>query len=214
MLDDAEEAAFRESIARVRRLATSRLRAVGDAAGAVAFVVYLHVGVDRVAALAAASGPTPDCRPGCSYCCRARVEVTEPEVFLMVRWVRRQPVGDATALRDRLRCKVAADRAGEAIPRAACAFLVDDRCSAYEVRPAACRKAHSLSVRHCASFSPEIPQSLKLVADAEALMLGTAGAYRDVRLSASPMELNAAVLDALDDPAAEQRWYAGRVAIE
>ena len=77
---------------------------------------------------------------------------------------------------------------------------MDERCSIYPVRPAACRKAHSLSAPHCAEQSPTIPQNLRLLVDAEALMAGTALAYRDQPLPASAHELNAAVLAALNDP--------------
>ena len=69
------------------------------------------------------------------------------------------------------------------------------------MRPAACRKAHSLSAAHCAEQSPTIPQNLRLLVDAEALMAGTALAYRDQPLPASSHELNAAVLAALDGTA-------------
>ena len=98
--------------------------------------------------------------------------------------------------------------------RQPCSFLVHDRCTIYSVRPAACRKAHSLSAAHCAEQSPTIPQNLRLLVDAEALMAGTALAYRDQPLPASAHELNAAVLAALDGTASPPagallRWYRG-----
>ena len=98
--------------------------------------------------------------------------------------------------------------------RQPCSFLVHDRCAIYSVRPAACRKAHSLSAAHCAEQSPTIPQNLRLLVDAEALMAGTALAYRDQPLPASAHELNAAVLAALDGTASPPagallRWYRG-----
>ncbi|KFB77523.1 hypothetical protein [Accumulibacter sp.] len=41
-------------------------------------------------------------------------------------------------------------------------------------------------------------------------MLGTAEAYRELNLPASPHELVAAVLTALAEPGAEERWYNGQ----
>jgi hypothetical protein len=208
MLSPSEEQAFVESIDRVCRLASDRLGAIDDASHAVCFVANLHAGVDRVAANAVRSGAELACTPGCSYCCRAYVEATEPEVFLMARWVRRQPDAYVAGLLDRLRGRSAASTGGAVRP--SCAFLVEDRCSAYEARPSTCRRAHSLSVAACASLAPEIPQNLKLSAESEALMIGTARAYANVRLSAKPRELNAAVLAALEDGGSEERWYAAR----
>ena len=71
-----------------------------------------------------------------------------------------------------------------------------------------------MSAAHCAEQSPTIPQNLRLLVDAEALMAGTALAYRDQPLPASAHELNAAVLAALDGtplhaPSALLRWYRG-----
>jgi hypothetical protein len=204
MLDDDERRAFRESIERVGRVAADRVRRSAEVSGAIRFVSELHASIDRVAANAAASGVETDCRPGCAYCCRVRVEATEPEIFRMTGWVRQQSPADVTALLGRLRRRVAAGTGGD------CAFLVDDRCSAYAVRPSVCRAAHSLSVAHCARGATQIPQNLKRAAEAEALMIGTAAGYAAAGLPISPRELNAAVLAALEDDTSEQRWFAGR----
>jgi hypothetical protein len=93
--------------------------------------------------------------------------------------------------------------------RKACPFLIDGLCSIYEVRPTACRKAHSLDVTSCATASPTIPQNLRMALHAEALALGTANAYGDRRLDAAKHEFIAAVIVALKDPSTETRWFAG-----
>lgn len=213
MLTDDERSAFLQSIARVRQRAAQALRqaqGADGADGAVAFIAQLHRGLDTVTEQARATGPQPACQAGCAHCCHLRVEATEPEVFHIAQHLRAQPATVRADAISALQRHVATAQASTT--RQACSFLVDDRCSIYPVRPAACRKAHSLSATHCAEQSPTIPQNLRLLVDAEALMAGTALAYRDQPLLASAHELNAAVLAALNDPAAQARWYQGNAA--
>lgn len=234
-LTEAEQAAFLQSIARVRSAAGRALRAVqahamqgaaahgtnaiaatqaaeATAQAAVDFIAQLHKGLDTVAEQARATGPQPACQAGCAHCCHLRVEATEPEVLHIAQYLRTLPGADQATTTLRLQQHVAAASAGST--RQPCSFLVNDRCAIYSVRPAACRKAHSLSAARCAEQSPTIPQNLRLLVDAEALMAGTALAYRDQPLPASAHELNAAVLAAMDSspphaPSALLRWYRG-----
>jgi len=208
MLTDEEQVAFRASIDGVRSLAAKRLRCIGDVGHAVGFVANLLLSLDSVAARAAELGPVPDCKIGCSYCCHVRVEATDPEVFWIVRRIHQRPASEVTDLIEKLRRRVAGRNLASLDTRQGCIFLAENRCTIYEVRPAACRKAHSLSVKQCEAFAPEIPQNLKLLVEAEALMIGTAEAYREVDLPASAHELDSAVLLALSDASAEARWYA------
>ena len=213
MLTDDERSAFLQSIARVRQRAAQVLRQSQGADDTVAFIAQLHRGLDTVAEQARATGPQPACQAGCAHCCHLRVEATEPEVFHIAKHLRAQPaeaLADALSALHRHVTTAALNPTNPA--RQACSFLVDERCSIYPVRPAACRKAHSLSAPHCAEQSATIPQNLRLLVDAEALMAGTALAYRDQPLPASAHELNAAVLAALNDPAAQARWYQGDAA--
>ena len=210
MLTDDERTAFLQSIARVRQRAAQALQKAKGADDAVAFVAQLHRGLDTVAEQARTTGPQPACQAGCAHCCHLRVEATEPEVFHIALHLRDQPAAaqaDALSALQRHVATAAQNRHGPA--RQACSFLVDDRCSIYPVRPAACRKAHSLSAPHCAEQSANIPQNLRLLVDAEALRAGTALAYRDQPLAANALELNAAVLAALAHPAALHRWHQG-----
>lgn len=249
-LTEAEQAAFLQSIARVRSAAGRALRAAqanakqgvaandtgtitaakateAAAQAAVNFVAQLHQGLDTVAEQARATGPQPACQAGCAHCCYLRVEATEPEVLRIAQHLRTLPAADQANALQRLQQHVAtAIAATPAAPstvpsptRQPCSFLASDRCAIYSVRPAACRKAHSLSATHCAEQSPTIPQNLRLLVDAEALMAGTALAYRDQPLPASAHELNAAVLAALDNTQVEQpsallRWYHGDAALK
>ena len=182
-LTEAEQAAFLQSIARVRNAAGRALRAAqtnavqGTAAhgtGAIAtgqapdatesaaqaavdFIAQLHQGLDTVAEQARTNGPQPACQAGCAHCCHLRVEATDPEVLHIAQHLQTLPSADqATTLR-RLQQHAAAASVGTT--RQPCSFLVHDRCAIYSVRPAACRKAHSLSAAHCAEQSPTIPQN-------------------------------------------------------
>jgi hypothetical protein len=87
-------------------------------------------------------------------------------------------------------------------------------CSIYQVRPAACRKAHSSDVTECEAHAPVIPQDREIALRAEALIIGTSGAYRQRGFDASSYELVRAVLIALRDPSAQARWYRGEPVFE
>lgn len=208
-LDAQEHAAMLDAIGRVQRRVAAALQSMDDPQRAVQFVVHLQRGVDDLAARAAAAGPAPDCHAGCAHCCRVRVEATDPEVLRIAHGLARQPAAQRNAVVERLRAHVAQQAAPRPGSTLYCSFLVDRQCSIYALRPAACRKAHSLSVQQCADFAPQIPQNLKLLTEAEAMMAGTAAAYRQVGLPARGHELNAAVLLALSDESAQSRWFKG-----
>jgi len=212
MLNDEEQLAFQKSVENVRVLAARHLKNARDAANAVQFVNNLHRGIDKIAHQAAVHGPKPECTAGCAYCCRARVEATEPEIFLICREIRKHPGDEIKTLVLQLQKRVEEDLGNRLNSnRPSCVFLVNNLCSIYEVRPAVCRRAHSLSVEHCKNFSAEIPQNLELILDAEALMKGTSAAYIGSSLQSSGQELSAAVLMALTNENIEARWFKGEV---
>lgn len=90
---------------------------------------------------AAAQRRTPaafSCRAGCSSCCVA-FTVAKVEADRMRATLEGIAARDP-ALRERIRAQ------GRTADRAACALLVDDRCSVYDERPIICR-SHGLPVR-------------------------------------------------------------------
>jgi Fe-S-cluster containining protein len=138
------------------------------------------------------------------------VEATEPEIFLIAREIRKGAPEEVQAILETLRVRAAVTKDdAKNLRRRDCAFLKNKRCSIYEVRPSTCRKAHSLSAESCGNFASEIPQKLEILLGAEALIQGTADAYRQLKLHASAHELCNAVLLALSDDTAEARWYNG-----
>ncbi|OGS80776.1 MAG: hypothetical protein A2061_03915 [Gallionellales bacterium GWA2_59_43] len=204
MLNNDEQLAYLDAIERVRQSAVNHLNS--NRGVAVDFVANLHRAVDKVAQQAGELDRKTECRPGCACCCSVRVEATEPEIFRIAREVKKLPPAQVTPLIERLRNFAATtDNAS----RTDCAFLDEHLCSIYEIRPAVCRRAHSLSVESCKNFAPEIPQNLAMLLQADALMKGTSEAYRQVGLHASAHELCRAVLLALTDATAEARWHNG-----
>jgi Fe-S-cluster containining protein len=203
MLGEEEQSASLEAITRVRESAAAHLGSHRDAA--VEFVANLHRAVDKVMQQ---PGTLTACHAGCACCCQVRVEATEPEIFRIARELRQRPPAQIAILVERLRNRAAAaDEASSLLHD--CAFLEDRLCSIYEVRPAVCRRAHSLSAERCHSFAPEIPQDLDRLLRAEVLITGTSEAYRRVGLQSSAHELCGAVLLALTDATAGTRWLDG-----
>src|SRR4029079_10898878 len=93
-----------------------------------------------------------------------------------------------------------------------CALLVEGACSAYEARPATCRKYYSVSVETCrnAFLDTSAPLTGALEDDAvrlagNAVALGHAKGLEDAGYDATLYELHDALLRALTQPKAEKR---------
>lgn len=216
VLSPQEQAAFLESAENVRHAAESHLRRQDSERSAITFVRSVQHAVDRVLGAAIAQGARIDCKAGCSHCCNARVEAIPPEIFLIASEIEQRSPSERADIVARLQTHITASNL-EAAPwnhRTSCPFLKDHLCSIYHVRPAACRKAHSVDVDACASHASVIPQNLKIVLDSEALLKGTSEAYRQCGVGASGHELVRAVLLALLDPSAQARWYNGEQVFE
>jgi Fe-S-cluster containining protein len=216
VLKPEELSAFLRSADNVQRSAVEHLRTHPAEASVVAFVRNLHEGVDHVVSKAVHQGARMDCKAGCSHCCNARVEAIAPEIFQIAAEIERRPAAERRETVDRLKAH-AAMRSEDTAPwsrRKSCPFLIDHLCSIYQVRPAACRKAHSTDVRECEANAPTIPQNLEMVLDIEALRQGTSAAYRQSGFDASGHELVQAVLLALLDPSARTRWHSGEQVFE
>jgi hypothetical protein len=210
MLTHNEEALFLESVEKIRQRAVHNLGSNRDVSAAIAFAANLHRSVDKVMLQAVDNEPKPECKTGCAWCCSLLVEAIEPEIFLIARGIKMREPARVSAIINALQTRAAntKDDANNS-RRADCAFLENDLCSIYEVRPSVCRKAHSLSVTSCRSLASEIPQKLEVLLGADALMKGVADAYRQLKLQTSSRELCNAVLLALTDETAEIRWYNG-----
>lgn len=161
-------------------------------------------------------GNQPACVRGCSHCCHQRVELTAPEVFLIVRYLE-------TASPEQLsRLSAAAERHASLSSRehfsqqCVCPFLdVDGTCTIYDARPLACRRAHSLDVEVCRRLAEEptlrvnIPTSEDLDWNLSALTLGYYEGLAHAGVPPHQYELAQAVALALRTEGAELRWRRG-----
>lgn len=104
----------------------------------------------RKLAQLAPTGIAPSCAEGCTHCCHLEIPASRAEVEVVVEWLQAHRTPDELdAIRARLRAWLAwyrdelpalGDRAAAFFRHApACALLVDNRCTAYEVRPITCR---------------------------------------------------------------------------
>lgn len=101
------------------------------------------------------TGAKVDCMAGCAFCCCLRIDVRAHEVLMLVRWLlaNRSPE-ELGALREKAQT-AAASLAGmtyqeRGAVRRPCVLLAKDgTCSAYEARPAACRRYLSGDVKAC-----------------------------------------------------------------
>jgi Fe-S-cluster containining protein len=162
------------------------------------------------------------CRAGCSFCCHLRVMVYPHEAIALFRYLRsRIPKEQADVIQARLIANAAhigkLSREGRMATGVACAFLVDGKCSAYEVRPAACSGYHSLSKERCeeawqtpAGSPDRIPVLKGLRYVAAALDDGMDQALAEARLSGRRVELQTALAALIRNPSLIQRWRSGR----
>lgn len=165
------------------------------------------------------------CTRGCGYCCHMQVEILPPEGFALAAWLRKN--FDATRLAGvitRLRENAARTRElgveGRKRANLACALLGEDgACSAYEARPAQCRRFHSTHLATCKSShaaphddSIESPAHPLVSHNAQVIVTLAQHGLRDAGLDATPGDMNYALLEALENPKALRRWRDGKKA--
>ena len=156
------------------------------------------------------------CARGCAFCCHSFVTATAPEVFLLARTIRASN-DDLSPVLARVRETNAFTGGLGKIERFAmrrpCSMLVANECSAYTGRPLACRAFASFSLPKCeeafTTGGEDIPtpaiNTLLRKACNQALWSGLAA----VGLPFTLYELNQALLAALENSDAEQRWLKG-----
>ena len=156
-----------------------------------------------------------DCRPGCSYCCTIRVETIAPEVFLIARHLNALPHLAQVELIAKLATHAEAARGVRKKDYfLQCPLLDNEQCSIYQARPTMCRKFLSIDVEKCKKFDPLFPEDSEMVRKSAAMIYGTAQAYARAKLPNQYVEFGQALLLALTDPTAEDRWYRGEQVFE
>jgi Fe-S-cluster containining protein len=187
-------------------------------------VVRFHARVDEVVdATLRGHSLKVACRRGCSFCCSLQVQVAPHETFTLADWLRKHFSAERLAtVTARLRDNAAKTRAlGDAARKRsnlACALLGDDgACTVYEARPAQCRRFNSTDLEICkASYANPAddtiasPNHPAVAHNAAVIVTQTNHAVRDAGLDATPVDMNLALLDALENPKAWRRWRDGK----
>lgn len=206
--------------------ARSAFREARDERGVDAAVIKLHRKVDEVIdATIRGHSVKVACARGCSYCCSLEVQVQPYEAFTLAAWLRKHFSADRLAatiarLRDNAARTRAMGKAARKRTNIPCALLGDDgACTAYEARPAQCRRFHSLDLAVCkASYAnpadDDISAPLHAAVAHNAAVIITQGrhAARDAGLDDSSVDMNLALLEALENPKAWRRWRDGKKA--
>jgi Fe-S-cluster containining protein len=159
------------------------------------------------------------CREGCAWCCHKLVGTAAPEVLRIVKYLQDtlSPEGWA-ALRQRIgrgaerrRGLSLAQLRRSALP---CPLLVENRCSAYPVRPLTCRGYNSTDPRRCErDLAAPSPNGVPVYAPQQRLTTfvldGLRAGLQDSKLDGAALELTAALQVAVETPDVLERWLAG-----
>lgn len=94
------------------------------------------------------------CAPGCSYCCHLSVQVSAVEAIAIAQYVANEfeprqmknVIARATKNADEQK---GLNERQRLTANQSCAFLHQNKCSIYPVRPSECRKYHSTDVQVC-----------------------------------------------------------------
>lgn len=187
-------------------------------------VVTFHRRVDEVLSTTIEGhGVKLACSRGCSYCCSLRVQVQPAEAFTLAAWLRRNFAPERlAAVVSRLRANVertlALGEEGRKRTNIACALLGDDgACTAYEARPAQCRRCHSTTLDPCKAFhgdpskdTIESGMNQAVAHNADVIITQARHGLREAGLDETPVDMNVALLEALENPRAWRRWRDGK----
>src|ERR671933_576195 len=160
------------------------------------------------------------CRAGCSWCCTfTSIRTSAPEVLRIAAYLRTTlPPDDLRSITKRLAQRATRistlpeDRRGRA--RIPCALLVNQRCSIYPVRPLACMGVTSSNAAACeasyrSGWTRPIPNGARHLGIAVDVRTGMTESITHAGLDGSGLDLNIALLIALETPDAADRWLAG-----
>jgi hypothetical protein len=178
-----------------------------EAAGARAVETFEDALSERLAADAGARGEmaSVQCRRGCAFCCHVDVVVTPLEAIRVAGAMQQGTLADRRSLAQGPRAR-----------NAPCPLLIDSACSAYAMRPFACRSLFSPDVSACeAGFAAEgaggapvfVPSLHWPRLLAAGTITGEGAALDDLGLASHLVELRGAL--ALADEANIVRWLNG-----
>ena len=223
MIEEKQRRESAERLANWGKEAQGAFAQARDPARLATAVVTLHRRVDEVLATTIEGhGVKVACARGCSYCCNLRVQVQPYEAFTLAAWLRKH--FDAARLArviERLRDNVARTRElGEEARKRTnlpCALLGEDgACTAYEARPAQCRRYHSTDVDPCKSFHATHDDTIEATMhqavshNADVIITQGRHAVRAAGLDDASVDMNVALQQALENPKSWRRWRDGK----
>lgn len=214
MLDAEKSAQVNKSITGVAARVSQLVAETDDVWQTIDVVKSVHSSIDKVVVAQSATLPAPECKPGCCFCCSARVEVSDAEALHIARHVHEWPQAKRDGLREQLGMQASRRANAPDSERFPCSFLEQGLCSIYAHRPSTCRKAHSLSASACEHLAPQIPQNLGLSLQSEVLIEGFNRAFLANHLPSQKNELSAAVFAALGSDHVFEDWYQGKPLLE
>jgi Fe-S-cluster containining protein len=171
-----------------------------------------------------AAGAAIACVAGCNFCCHLRVGVHTHEAIALLNYLRTSAPRDESAAIERRIQSNARKIDGMTVSehhaaRIPCALLVNGRCAAYDVRPSACARYHSMSRSRCEhSYNNphdvgtprnSRPALLELQVFGAAVGAAAETALERAGLSTATAELHQLLRSMIEDPALIERWFAG-----
>ena len=185
-------------------------------------VQHANVVVDEAVQVALKETPphaAAACQEGCAWCCYTPVGTAAPEVLRIVAYLRETLAPEQWhSLCERVRAGMQQRQllglARVRLSALPCPLLLDDRCSAYPVRPLTCRGYTSSDAHSCKlALDPKSgvtvpiywPQQRLAAFVLDGLRVGLENSLLDGEL----LELTAALRIALETPNVEERWLAG-----
>ncbi len=179
-------------------------------------------------AIEARRQPSFACAAGCAWCCHQQVALEPVEAIAIARHVdTRFTAEERAAVKQRIDALAERTKGMNNLSwarlKTPCAFLIDGKCSIYEVRPLRCRAVYSRDAEHCrwAMESPDEyfgyrerrlgtgPYPIEPRHVADAALTGFAVAERNFGLAWKTLTLMAAMKILLDQPDAAERYLAG-----
>jgi Fe-S-cluster containining protein len=168
------------------------------------------------------------CRSGCAWCCYQGVAVIPIEAVTIAGHIEAKFTPAQRGALDERLARTHAQTAGMSVHERArlmlaCPFLVEGRCSIYEVRPFRCRGIHSRDADYCKWKLEHIDEAVQdkrrgtpadplLQAPVQIMDAGLAGlgvASQEAGLPGAGLELTAAIQIALATPDRDPRVAAG-----